>query len=60
MNAANEIAVNAFLCGRLGFFEMSDIIEDVLMKSAYIGHPSLEDYKHSDTEARILANQLIE
>ena len=60
MNAANEIAVNAFLCGRLGFFEMSDIIEDVLMKSAYVGSPSLDDYKHSDREARILANQLIE
>ena len=60
MNAANEIAVNAFLCGRIGFLEMSDIIEGVLVKSVYIGNPDLEDYKNSDREARILANQLID
>lgn len=60
MNAANEIAVNAFLCGRIGFLEMSDIIEGVLLKSVYIGNPSLEDYKHSDREARNLATHLID
>jgi len=59
MNAANEAAVNAFLSGRIGFIEMSGIIEKVLDKSKYIGNPSLEDYQNSDKEARMLATQLI-
>jgi 1-deoxy-D-xylulose-5-phosphate reductoisomerase len=60
MNAANEISVNAFLCGRIGFMEMSDIIEQVLYKSGFIQNPNLEDLRFSDKEARILANQLID
>jgi 1-deoxy-D-xylulose-5-phosphate reductoisomerase len=60
MNAANEIAVSAFLCEKVGFLEMSDIIEGVLEKSAYISNPTLDDYKNSDREARILTNKLIE
>jgi 1-deoxy-D-xylulose-5-phosphate reductoisomerase len=60
MNAANEISVNAFLCGRVGFMEMSDIIEKVLNKLDFIKHPNLEDLRFSDKEARILANQLID
>jgi 1-deoxy-D-xylulose-5-phosphate reductoisomerase len=60
MNAANEVAVNAFLCERIGFLEMSDIIEKVLDKSSFIRNPSLEDYQLSDKEARILATQLID
>ena len=60
MNAANEIAVNAFLCDRIGFMEMSDVIEKVLNKSGYIKDPDLENLRFSDKEARILANQIIE
>ncbi len=60
MNAANEIVVNAFLCDRIGFTEMSDIIEKVLNKSGFINNPDLENLKVSDKEARILANQLID
>jgi 1-deoxy-D-xylulose-5-phosphate reductoisomerase len=60
MNAANEITVNAFLCDRIGFMEMSDIIEQVLGKSGFIQNPDLTDLKSSDREARILANQLID
>jgi 1-deoxy-D-xylulose-5-phosphate reductoisomerase len=60
MNAANEISVNAFLCERIGFMEMSDIIEQVLYKSGFIQNPNLEDLRLSDKEARILANQLID
>ncbi len=60
MNAANEISVNAFLCNRIGFTEMSDVIEQVLGKSGFIPKPDLDDLKHSDKEARILANQLID
>jgi len=60
MNAANEISVNAFLCEKVGFMEMSDIIEQVLNKSEFIQNPNLEDLKYSDKEARILAHQLID
>jgi len=60
MNAANEIAVNAFLCNRLGFMEMSDVIEKVLEKSGFIPGPNLQDLIQTDKEARILANQLID
>jgi 1-deoxy-D-xylulose-5-phosphate reductoisomerase len=60
MNAANEISVNAFLCDRIGFMEMSDVIEQVLDKSGFIQNPDLEDLRVSDEEARILANQLID
>jgi 1-deoxy-D-xylulose-5-phosphate reductoisomerase len=59
MNAANEIAVNAFLCRKIGFLEMSEIIEKVLDKSDFIESPSLEDFQSSDREARIMATQLI-
>jgi 1-deoxy-D-xylulose-5-phosphate reductoisomerase len=59
MNAANEEVVNAFLCDRIGFFEMSDIIEEVLVRSSYKNNLSLEDFRESDKEARILTNKLI-
>lgn len=60
MNAANEVAVNAFLCRKIGFLEMPEIIEKVLARSDFIESPSLEDFQFSDREARILATQLIE
>lgn len=59
MNAANEIAVDAFLKGKTGFLEMPDIIEKVLDKSEFIAHPEYEDYCHSDAEARSVAKSLI-
>ena len=59
MNAANEVVVNAFLCDRIGFLEMSDVIEEVLMKAFYVKNPSLDDYKSSDKEARIITNTII-
>lgn len=59
MNAANEIAVEAFLKGQTGFLEMSDIIENVLAKSEFIPQPDYEDYCNSDANARIIAKSLI-
>lgn len=59
MNAANEIAVEAFLKGKTGFLEMSDIIENVLEKSSFIASPVYEDYCNSDAEARSIAKSLI-
>lgn len=59
MNAANEIAVNAFLNNKLGFLEMPLIIEKVLEKAVFISKPTYDNYQSSDREARALANDLI-
>lgn len=58
MNAANEIAVTAFLKNKVGFIEMSDIIEQTMGHISFIEHPSLEEYEHSDAEARAYATEL--
>ena len=52
LNAANEIAVAAFLRSELSFTAMSDIIERTMLRSTFIGQPSLDDYEASDAEAR--------
>jgi len=59
MNAANEIAVEAFLCEQIGFLKMSDIIEGTLDKIKFIAEPGLEDYQATDTAARKIAHTLI-
>ena len=52
LNAANEVVVHAFLQNKVGFLEMSDMIEKTLEVMPMIEHPSIEDYQESDTEAR--------
>ncbi len=59
LNAANEIAVYAFLRNRVGFLDMTDIIERTMQKISFIGNPSLEEYFESDGEARSYAASLI-
>lgn len=59
MNAANEIAVYAFLRNRIGFLEMTEVIEQTMQKVSYLKEPSLEDYYESDGEARHFAADLI-
>jgi 1-deoxy-D-xylulose-5-phosphate reductoisomerase len=59
MNAANEVAVDAFLKGQVGFLQMSDIIEKTLEAVEYIEDPDFENLSGSDKEARRIANQLI-
>ncbi|WP_181305763.1 1-deoxy-D-xylulose-5-phosphate reductoisomerase [Rufibacter sp. XAAS-G3-1] len=60
LNAANEVAVAAFLREEVGFLEMSDLISDCLAKVAYIATPSLDDYVQTDKEARQLALSLLQ
>jgi len=60
MNAANEIAVAAFLNDQIGFLEMSDLIEKCMETIPFIAHPSLEDYVLTDQETRIRAREWIE
>jgi 1-deoxy-D-xylulose-5-phosphate reductoisomerase len=57
LNAANEIAVAAFLRDEIGFLEMSNLIEDCMKRISFIEHPSLEDYELTDKETRIMALQ---
>ena len=59
LNAANEVAVEAFLAGRLGFREIALIIEQVLSKTPCEAAPSLAIIREVDEQARMLANELI-
>lgn len=59
LNAANEIAVYAFLKNRIGFLDMTDLIEKTIHKIPFIEQPTLEDYFDSDGEARNFAASLI-
>ena len=59
LNAANEIVVEAFLQDKIGFFEMSDIIEKTLEKIPYIANPDYENYKQTNEEAKKFSLSLI-
>ena len=59
LNAANEIVVEAFLKERIGFLEMSDIIEQTMNRVAFITKPTYEDYVATDREARNIALSVI-
>jgi 1-deoxy-D-xylulose-5-phosphate reductoisomerase len=60
INAANEIAVAAFLLDEVSFLGMSEIIEQSMQQIAYIDRPVLDDYLATDRETRIFAQNLIQ
>jgi 1-deoxy-D-xylulose-5-phosphate reductoisomerase len=59
LNAANEIAVDAFLKDRIGFLEMSDVIEQSMQRVSFIKKPNYDDYVATDAETRVLALEMI-
>ena len=59
LNAANEIAVAAFLQDKIGFLNMSDLIADCMEKITFVSNPTLEDYIATDEATRKLANELL-
>lgn len=59
LNAANEIAVWAFLNNRIGFLDITAVIEKCMQELTYIEKPNLADYFESDGEARNLAASLV-
>ncbi len=59
MNAANEIAVFAFLRNRINFLDMTNVIEKTMESIPFIAQPSLEEYFESDGEARNFAADII-
>ena len=59
LNAANEIAVWAFLRNRIGFLDMTAVVEKTMQNVAFIEKPDLQQYFDSDAEARNFAASLI-
>lgn len=59
LNAANEIAVWAFLHNRIGFLDITAVVEQTMQHVAFIEKPNLEEYFDSDGEARNFAASLI-
>ena len=59
LNAANEIAVAAFLKDKIGFLNMSDLIANCMEKITFVSQPTLADYVATDEATRILANKLL-
>jgi 1-deoxy-D-xylulose-5-phosphate reductoisomerase len=60
LNAANEVAVFAFLRNRIGFLDITAVVEKTMEKVSFIEGPTLEDYIESDAEARSFAASLIQ
>jgi len=60
LNAANEIAVDAFLKEQIGFLQMSDLLEYCMSHGTFLGHPTLEDYIETDLVTRKMAQNWVE
>lgn len=59
INAANEVVVDAFLKDKIGFLQMSDIIEECMQEIEFILKPTLNNYLETDHHTRIFANTLV-
>ncbi|RYF48920.1 MAG: 1-deoxy-D-xylulose-5-phosphate reductoisomerase, partial [Cytophagaceae bacterium] len=59
INAANEVAVDAFLHDKIHFLDMADIVESCLTYATFVPSPTYDDYVQSDAEVRRLANERI-
>lgn len=59
LNAANEVAVEAFLNDKIGFLQMSDVVEKCLQTLNFINKPSYQDYINTDKETRITALEIV-
>jgi 1-deoxy-D-xylulose-5-phosphate reductoisomerase len=59
VNAANEIAVDAFLKDKVGFLQMSDLIETCMSNVNFVKKPTLDDYIETDQQTRAKALELL-
>ncbi len=59
LNAANEVAVDAFLKDDIGFLQMSDLLANCMDQGTYLQAPSLEDYVNTDKITRIMAQEWV-
>jgi 1-deoxy-D-xylulose-5-phosphate reductoisomerase len=60
LNAANEVAVAAFLAGRIGFLEIAAIVEDTLRRYDPAAPEAIDAVLHVDAEARRIAGERVE
>ncbi len=58
LNAADEVAVAAFLSGKIGFLAMSDLIAETMARTTFIAKPTYDDYVQTDAEARHIATEI--
>ena len=58
MNAANEIAVQRFIDGKLRFVDIAGFVEQAISKATYIAHPTLDQLLECDTETRKTCNNI--
>ena len=59
INAANEVVVEAFLNDKIGFVQMSDVIEECMETISFVARPTLNNYLETDEQTRIFAGQLV-
>ena len=59
MNAANEVAVAAFLDRKCAWLDIVRTIEHALQRASFVARPSLDDYAAADAEARALAAEFL-
>ena len=59
MNAANEVAVDAFLKGRIGFLDIAETIGKTMQQMPFVSQPTYDDYVATDRESREFARGLI-
>ncbi|MES3017865.1 MAG: 1-deoxy-D-xylulose-5-phosphate reductoisomerase [Bacteroidota bacterium] len=59
INAANEVVVAEFLNNRLGFLQMSDVIENCMSEMPFVVDPTLDDYLETDRQTRVYAQELV-
>ena len=59
LNAANEVAVQAFLSEKISFLKIAEVIERTVSKAGFMQKPSYPDYIHSDAEARKIAQEYV-
>lgn len=60
MNAANEIAVQAFLEERIPFLAIADLIARTMERASFLPAPNIEELNESDAESRRLCQELID
>ena len=59
MNAANEVAVEAFLQEKISFLQIAETIKSAIQKVEHINTPTLEDYFKTDLETRNITKELV-
>lgn len=60
LNAANEVAVDAFLNKKISFLQITEMNERVMNEAPFVSSPELQDYINVDKVSRELANKIIQ